>query len=267
MIAIIDLDSTLIDTAYNEELEENEFIKKIPKLGSYEPSEYVILRPNTDHLLSYCKKNFKKVILCTFSKWNRASIIIDILGIEDYFDEIVAFEKLGSDQKQNLHGCFIVVDDAPWNSVYTMRKLEFFGIDFESFSKRDTSQIIGCNKNINHIVVNVIPYDYRIDKSRNDMELIMATEKVEKIMETAEERKQKIFDRIKPFIKKIVEEDTKIHRQSNVFMDLGFEELMLADLFFEIEDELSIDIPDELTDEIKTVDDILTYIDAQLLSM
>ena len=84
-------------------------------------------------------------------------------------------------------------------------------------------------------------------------------------MNNWKERKRKIFDRIKPLIKEIAEEDTFIHQQSHVFMDLGFGEYMLADLFYAMEDELHIEIPEDLSEQINTVDDILTFADSQML--
>jgi len=258
MIAIIDLDSTLIDTIYGiyaKKVEENEYTKQIPKLGSVELPEYVVLRPNVEKLLSYCKKNYEKVILCTFSKWNRGSIILDIFNIRDYFDEVIGYEKLVSEKGQNLYGNFIIVDDAPWNSMYTLKKLNFFGIDLDSESKNKI--------NVSNIVIDVLPYNQESDRNRSDEELIMAVERMKKIKTIADKRKQRAFNKIKPLIKKIIEDDIFIGQESNLFIDLGFEEFMLADLFYSIEDELNISIPDELVNQINIVDDILAFIDSQ----
>ena len=125
-------------------------------------------------------------------------------------------------------------------------------------------------KKINNIFINILQYDFKLDdeleEAEEDRELIEVIGRIGEEMKNEEERKQKIFDQIKPIIEEI-SEVLPITRQSSIFIDLCFDEFMLSDLFIEIEKMFGVDIPDELSKEAKTIEDILVYIDMQLLSL
>jgi len=270
MIAVVDLDSTLIDTIYNKEFKENKFLKKVPLCGAL--PEFISLRPNVKEFLQFCRKNFSKVILCTFSQKNRAETILDMFGLEEYFDQIIGCEVLIGNNIPRINDNFVLIDDAPLNSCYASRKLEYLGINLEHKTRNrvELSKTPIIFKKIDNILINILQYDFRFDdelkEAERDRELIGAIERIGEEMKKEEERKQRIFDQIKPVIEEI-SEVRPITRQSAIFTELSFDELMLSDLFIEIEEIFGIDIPDELTKETKTIEDILVYIDMQLLSL
>jgi len=270
MIAIVDLDSTLIDTIYNKEFEENEFLKKVPLCGVF--PEFISLRPNVKEFLQFCQENFNKVILCTFSRKSRAEIILDMFGLEEYFDQVIGCEALTENKISRICDNFVLIDDAPLNSRYTYRKLEYLGINLEHkiINRVELSKTPIIFKRIDNILINILQYDFRFDdkleEAAEDRELIEVMSRIGEEMKKEEERKQRIFDQVKPIIEKI-SEDVVITRQSGIFTDLCFDELMLSDLFIEVEIMFGIDIPDELIKEAKTIEDILVYVDMQLLSL
>jgi len=269
MIAIVDLDSTLIDTIYNKEFEENEFLKKVPLCGIF--PEFISLRPNTQKFLQFCQENFNKVILCTFSRKSRAETILDMFGLEEYFDQVIGCEALMENKIPRICDNFILIDDAPLNSCYTSRKLECLGVSLANMieNKERLSKKQSISKKIDNVLINILQYNFRFDdeleEAAEDRELIEVIERIGEEMKNEEERKQKIFDQIKPAIEEI-SEDVVITRQSGIFTDLCFDELTLSDLFIEVEIMFGIDIPDELTKEAKIIEDILVYVDMQLLS-
>ncbi len=71
-----------------------------------------------------------------------------------------------------------------------------------------------------------------------------------------------VFDKIKELIVEQlgVEEDT-VTPEANIQEDLGADSLDIVDLIQTIEDEYDLSIPDEAVEEIKTVNDIVNYIE------
>ena len=70
------------------------------------------------------------------------------------------------------------------------------------------------------------------------------------------------FDKLKDIIvdQLGVEEDA-VTTAANIQEDLGADSLDIVDLITTIEDEFDISIPDEAVEEIKTVGDIVSYIE------
>ncbi len=58
-------------------------------------------------------------------------------------------------------------------------------------------------------------------------------------------------------------EKNKINKNTNIATDLGADSLDLVEILMSLEDEFSVSIPDEAIPEIKTVDDLVRYIDSQ----
>lgn len=71
-----------------------------------------------------------------------------------------------------------------------------------------------------------------------------------------------VFDKLKEIIvdQLGVEEDA-VTLEANIQDDLGADSLDIVDLIQTIEDEYDISIPDEAVEEIKTVGDIVNYIE------
>lgn len=71
-----------------------------------------------------------------------------------------------------------------------------------------------------------------------------------------------IFEKLKAIIADQlgVDEET-VSLESNIQEDLGADSLDIVELITSIEDEFDLSIPDEAADEIKTVNDIVTYIE------
>lgn len=60
-----------------------------------------------------------------------------------------------------------------------------------------------------------------------------------------------------------VEED-EITSETNIQDDLGADSLDVVDLIMSIEDEFEVEIPDEDVENIKTVDDVVKYIEPRV---
>ena len=71
-----------------------------------------------------------------------------------------------------------------------------------------------------------------------------------------------VFDKLKEIIVEQlgVEEDV-VTTEANIQEDLGADSLDIVDLIQTIEDEYDLSIPDEAVEEIKTVNDIVNYIE------
>jgi len=256
MIAIIDLDSTIIDTIYDIEFEETEFRKKIPKMGRIEPIEFVSIRPYAEDLLRFCNDNFDQTILCTFSRWSRAITILELFDIRKYFSKVIPFEMLNGDETLDLNHDFVLIDDSPYTISYTKRKLEYFGIDISE----------GNIKKIDRCFINVSSYDCSNDEERKDREMIMTIQKIEEAQSAVEKRRNEIFKKIKSMIEEIIDEDVKVYRSSNFYIDLAFDKCQFGDLFLSIEEHFNILIPDDLNRSIETVDELVAFVDLQLIS-
>lgn len=72
-----------------------------------------------------------------------------------------------------------------------------------------------------------------------------------------------IFDKVKELIidQLEVEEDT-VKLESVIIDDLGADSLDVVDLVMAIEDEFEMEIPDDAVEKIKTVGDIVSYIES-----
>ncbi len=57
-----------------------------------------------------------------------------------------------------------------------------------------------------------------------------------------------------------VEED-KINPETSIINDLGADSLDVVDLLMSIEDEFEVEVPDDEIENIKTVDDLVKYIE------
>ena len=60
-----------------------------------------------------------------------------------------------------------------------------------------------------------------------------------------------------------VEEDT-ITPESNIQEDLGADSLDVVDMLMSLEDEFDVEIPDEKIETMRTVSDVVTYIEENL---
>ena len=71
-----------------------------------------------------------------------------------------------------------------------------------------------------------------------------------------------IFEKLKDIIaEQLSVEADEVTMDSNIQDDLGADSLDVVDLITTIEDEFDISIPDEAVEEIKTVGDIVNYIE------
>ena len=87
------------------------------------------------------------------------------------------------------------------------------------------------------------------------------TKKQRKIKEKMEDQIM-IFEKLKDIIaEQLSVEADEVNMDSNIQDDLGADSLDVVDLITTIEDEFDISIPDEAVEEIKTVNDIVNYIE------
>ncbi|MBP5362157.1 MAG: acyl carrier protein [Ruminococcus sp.] len=71
-----------------------------------------------------------------------------------------------------------------------------------------------------------------------------------------------VFDKIKEIIvEQLGVEEDAVTAEANIQEDLGADSLDIVDLIQTIEDEYDLSIPDEAVEEIKTVNDIVNYIE------
>jgi len=71
-----------------------------------------------------------------------------------------------------------------------------------------------------------------------------------------------IFDKVKAIIvDQLGAEEDAVTVDANIQDDLGADSLDVVDLIQNIEDEFDVSIPDEVVEEIKTVGDIVLYIE------
>lgn len=87
------------------------------------------------------------------------------------------------------------------------------------------------------------------------------TKKQRKIKEKMEDQIM-IFEKLKDIIaEQLSVEADEVNLDSNIQDDLGADSLDVVDLITTIEDEFDLSIPDEAVEEIKTVGDIVNYIE------
>ncbi len=76
------------------------------------------------------------------------------------------------------------------------------------------------------------------------------------------EEQNMIFEKLKDIIADQLSVDAdKVTLEANIQEDLDADSLDIVDLITTIEDEFDISIPDEAVEEIKTVNDIVTYVE------
>ena len=76
------------------------------------------------------------------------------------------------------------------------------------------------------------------------------------------EEQNMIFEKLKDIIAEQLSVDAdKVTLEANIQEDLDADSLDIVDLITTIEDEFDISIPDEAVEEIKTVNDIGTYVE------
>ncbi len=71
-----------------------------------------------------------------------------------------------------------------------------------------------------------------------------------------------IFEKVKEIlIDQLDAEDEKVTMEASIVDDLGADSLDLVDLVMSLEEEFDVEIPDEQVENIKTVGDIVKYIE------
>ena len=76
------------------------------------------------------------------------------------------------------------------------------------------------------------------------------------------EKGDEIFEKVAKIISEQFDVDeSEITPETNLFKDLDADSLDLADLLASVEDEFGIEATDEVIETIKTVEDIVSYID------
>ena len=71
-----------------------------------------------------------------------------------------------------------------------------------------------------------------------------------------------IFEKLKDIVaEQLGVEPDEVTTEANIQEDLGADSLDIVDLITTIEDEFDLSIPDEAVEEIKTVGDIVNYIE------
>lgn len=74
-----------------------------------------------------------------------------------------------------------------------------------------------------------------------------------------------IFDEVKEILAEQLDVDIdSIELSSNLADDLGADSLDAIDIVMTVEDEYSIEVPDEAVEAMKTVEDIVNYIEANI---
>ena len=72
-----------------------------------------------------------------------------------------------------------------------------------------------------------------------------------------------VFEKVKSIVADQLDvEEEKVTAEASITEDLGAESLDVVDLVMSIEEEFDIEIPDEAVENIKTVGDIVSYIES-----
>lgn len=73
-----------------------------------------------------------------------------------------------------------------------------------------------------------------------------------------------VFEKLKKILSEQLEiEEDYITLDSNIVDDLGASSLDIVDIVMSIEDEFSLEVPDELIEKVQTVGDIVDFIEEQ----
>ncbi len=71
-----------------------------------------------------------------------------------------------------------------------------------------------------------------------------------------------VFDKVKAILcEQLDVDEDKVTMDADIQEDLGADSLDVVDLIMSFEDEFGVEIPDEAVEEIKTVGDIVNYIE------
>ena len=74
--------------------------------------------------------------------------------------------------------------------------------------------------------------------------------------------KEEIFDKLKELVvDQLGVDDDEVTTEATIQEDLGADSLDLVDLVMSLEEEFDVEIPDEQVENIKTVSDIVKYIE------
>ncbi len=73
-----------------------------------------------------------------------------------------------------------------------------------------------------------------------------------------------IFEKVQELLAEAlnIDDKSKITRESNIVQDLGADSLDMVELLMSLEDNFGIVVPDEVANDLVTVDAIVTYIEA-----
>ena len=73
----------------------------------------------------------------------------------------------------------------------------------------------------------------------------------------------RVFEKVKSIVADQLDvEEEKVTAEASITEDLGADSLDVVDLVMSIEEEFDIEIPDEAVENIKTVGDIVSYIES-----
>ena len=73
-----------------------------------------------------------------------------------------------------------------------------------------------------------------------------------------------IFEKLKDIIaEQLSVEADEVNMDSNIQDDLGADSLDVVDLLMNIDDEFGVEVPDEDVEKVKTVEDLVAYIEAR----
>ncbi len=73
------------------------------------------------------------------------------------------------------------------------------------------------------------------------------------------------FDKVKDLLSNQLNiEEAKVTMESNIATDLGADSLDVFEILMGLEEEFNITIPDEKVNEIKTVGDLVAFIDSEI---
>ncbi|MDE5648459.1 MAG: acyl carrier protein [Oscillospiraceae bacterium] len=73
-----------------------------------------------------------------------------------------------------------------------------------------------------------------------------------------------VFEKVKSIVADQLDvEEEKVTSEASITEDLGADSLDVVDLVMSIEEEFDIEIPDEAVESIKTVGDIVSYIESK----
>ena len=70
-------------------------------------------------------------------------------------------------------------------------------------------------------------------------------------------------ERLFRMIREVCDTDIDITRETNLTFDLGLKSIDLLELITDVEDEFGVEVTDEAVETIRTVGDLLDYIESQ----